>query len=110
MERLRVYYLDNAAKTPAGDTKVMTTEMFDAVLATSAALRRSTSMPAASRAGVPSLWSCPRPTSLTAANKRIANILRKRSEGSVWVLGGSGLDSKALSGSQPLDSSCSMDA
>jgi glycyl-tRNA synthetase beta chain len=74
MERLRAYYLDNAATTPAGDTKVITTEMFDAVLATQP--RSPLDFDARLRA-LSAFLELPESTSLTAANKRIANILRK---------------------------------
>ena len=91
LERLRVYYLEgagstaeaNTAATPAGKAAsepaaaAFTTEMFDAVLATHPAspldfdvrlkaLRRFLTLPEAA--------------SLTAANKRVANILRKAGE------------------------------
>jgi glycyl-tRNA synthetase beta chain len=73
MERLRAYYLER----PTSGAPTFTTEMFDAVLATKpgspldfdarlAALRAFLDMPEAS--------------SLAAANKRIANILRKAGE------------------------------
>ena len=73
MERLRAYYLER----PTSGAPVFSTEMFDAVLATKpgspldfdarlAALRAFLNMPEAS--------------SLAAANKRIANILRKAGE------------------------------
>ena len=79
MERLRAQYLEREQRRPASRT-----EMFDAVLATQpgspldfdARLQR-----AASR-----FWTCPEATSLAAANKRIANILRKSGEsGSEWL-------------------------
>jgi len=65
MERLRAYYLDNAA---------FTTEMFDAVLATQP--RSPLDFDARLRA-LSAFLELPEATSLTAANKRIANILRK---------------------------------
>jgi glycyl-tRNA synthetase beta chain len=74
MERLRAYYLDNVATTAAGDAKVMTTEMFDAVLATQP--RSPVDFDARLRA-LSAFLELPESSSLTAANKRIANILRK---------------------------------
>lgn len=73
MERLRAYYLDNTATTP-GVTKAITTEMFDAVLATQP--RSPLDFDARLRA-LSAFLELPESTSLTAANKRIANILRK---------------------------------
>ena len=69
MERLRAYYLDMG--------KGFTTEMFDAVLATQP--RSPLDFDARLRA-LSAFLELPEATSLTAANKRIANILRK-SEG-----------------------------
>jgi glycyl-tRNA synthetase beta chain len=79
MERLRAYYLERATPVAptSGTALVFTTEMFDAVLATKPgspldfdarlkALRAFLDLPEAS--------------SLAAANKRIANILRKAGE------------------------------
>jgi glycyl-tRNA synthetase beta chain len=74
LERLRAYYLESAGGAP-GST--VTTEMFDAVLATrpvspldfDARLRALSAFLALPEAG-----------SLTAANKRVANILRKAGE------------------------------
>jgi glycyl-tRNA synthetase beta chain len=74
MERLRAYYLDNVATTAAGDAKVITTEMFDAVLATQP--RSPLDFDARLRA-LSAFLELPESSSLTAANKRIANILRK---------------------------------
>jgi glycyl-tRNA synthetase beta chain len=74
MERLRAYYLDNVATTAAGDAKVITTEMFDAVLATQP--RSPVDFDARLRA-LSAFLELPESSSLTAANKRIANILRK---------------------------------
>ncbi len=74
MERLRAYYLDSTAITPAGDSKVITTEMFDAVLATQP--RSPVDFDARLRA-LSAFLELPESSSLTAANKRIANILRK---------------------------------
>jgi glycyl-tRNA synthetase beta chain len=74
MERLRAYYLDNAATSPGGAGQVITTEMFDAVLATQP--RSPVDFDARLRA-LSAFLELPESTSLTAANKRIANILRK---------------------------------
>jgi glycyl-tRNA synthetase beta chain len=71
MERLRAYYLDAA---PAPGCKPITTEMFDAVLATQP--RSPLDFDARLRA-LSAFLDLPESTSLTAANKRIANILRK---------------------------------
>jgi len=73
MERLRAYYLDSAATSAAG-AKTITTEMFDAVLATQP--RSPVDFDARLRA-LSAFLELPESTSLTAANKRIANILRK---------------------------------
>jgi glycyl-tRNA synthetase beta chain len=73
MERLRAYYLEqgDAAGAPR---PAVTTEMFDAVLATRPAspLDFDARLKALSR-----FLELPEAASLTAANKRIANILRK---------------------------------
>jgi glycyl-tRNA synthetase beta chain len=66
MERLRAYYLDSQ--------QGITTEMFDAVLATQP--RSPLDFDARLRA-LRAFLELPEATSLTAANKRIANILRK---------------------------------
>jgi glycyl-tRNA synthetase beta chain len=71
MERLRAYYLEGKT-APA-----ITTEMFDAVLATQP--RSPLDFDARLRA-LSSFLEMPEATSLTAANKRIANILRKSEE------------------------------
>ncbi len=71
MERLRSYYLDRPA-TP--DAKTTTTEMFDAVLAMKP--RSPLDFDARLRA-LSAFLELPEAASLTAANKRIANILRK---------------------------------
>jgi glycyl-tRNA synthetase beta chain len=68
MERLRAYYLEAKAGS------AITTEMFDAVLATQP--RSPLDFDARLRA-LSSFLEMPEATSLTAANKRIANILRK---------------------------------
>ena len=72
MERLRAYYLENeAVKGP------FTTEMFDAVLAT----RPASPVDFDERLKALSAFlTLPEASSLTAANKRVANILRKSAE------------------------------
>ncbi len=72
MERLRAYYLDSDAAQPSG-VKV-TTEMFDAVLATRPA--SPLDFDARLRA-LSTFLALDAAASLAAANKRIANILRK---------------------------------
>jgi glycyl-tRNA synthetase beta chain len=66
LERLRAYYLERTA--------AITTEMFDAVLAT----RPASPLDFDARLGALSAFlTLPEAASLTAANKRVANILRK---------------------------------
>ena len=73
MERLRAYYLEGAGATAQGRAPV-TTEMFDAVLAT----RPASSVDFDARLKALSTFlELPEAASLTAANKRISNILRK---------------------------------
>ena len=70
MERLRAYYLEGAPHTGAP----VTTEMFDAVLAA----RPASPLDFDARLkALSSFLELPEAASLTAANKRIANILRK---------------------------------
>ena len=88
MERLRAYYLDSSTVSASGNTKAITTEMFDAVLATQP--RSPVDFDARLRA-LSAFLELPESTSLTAANKRIANILRK-SESAV----GTDVDVEAL--------------
>jgi glycyl-tRNA synthetase beta chain len=77
MERLRAYYLEGGARDTLGAV-AMTTEMFDAVLASSpASLLDFDARLKALRA----FLDLPESASLTAANKRIANILRKSAGG-----------------------------
>jgi len=72
MERLRAYYLERAAA--ASGQPSVTTEMFDAVLAT----RPVSPLDFDARLKALSTFlELPEAGSLTAANKRIANILRK---------------------------------
>ena len=71
MERLRAYYLEPAV---AASGAAFTTEMFDAVLAT----RPGSPLDFDARLKALSAFlELPEATSLAAANKRIANILRK---------------------------------
>lgn len=73
MERLRAYYLERPAAATEGMAAV-TTEMFDAVLAA----RPSSPVDFDARLKALSTFlELPESGSLTAANKRIANILRK---------------------------------
>jgi len=73
MERLRAYYLERTAA--AGSA--ITTEMFDAVLAT----RPGSPLDFDARLkALRAFLDLPEATSLAAANKRIANILRKSGE------------------------------
>jgi glycyl-tRNA synthetase beta chain len=76
MERLRAYYLEGAGGTTEGRAPV-TTEMFDAVLA----IRTASSVDFDARLKALSTFlELPEAASLTAANKRISNILRKANE------------------------------
>jgi glycyl-tRNA synthetase beta chain len=79
MERLRAYYLERATTgAPAPrSTLVFTTEMFDAVLATKPASPLDFD---ARLKALRAFLDLPEATSLAAANKRIANILRKAGE------------------------------
>ena len=70
LERLRAYYLER----PNGAVGAITTEMFDAVLATRPA--SPLDFDARIRA-LSTFLTVPEAASLTAANKRVANILRK---------------------------------
>jgi glycyl-tRNA synthetase beta chain len=73
MERLRAYYLDRAGAPVPGQAAV-TTEMFDAVLAA----RPASPLDFDARLKALSTFlELPESASLTAANKRTANILRK---------------------------------
>ena len=74
MERLRAYYLEGAGAAPVAGRAAVTTEMFDAVLAT----RPASSLDFDARLKALSTFlGLPEAGSLTAANKRIGNILRK---------------------------------
>jgi glycyl-tRNA synthetase beta chain len=72
LERLRAYYLEGAGRTAAASA--ISTEMFDAVLATQP---RSPLDFDARLAALAAFLELPEAASLTAANKRIANILKK---------------------------------
>ncbi len=77
MERLRAYYLEGTASSPTTGRASITTEMFDAALAT------QPSSPVDFDARLKALSAfleLEESASLTAANKRIANILRKAPE------------------------------
>ncbi len=79
MERLRAYYLERATAGAPGSesTPVFTTEMFDAVLATKPGSPLDFD---ARLKALRAFLDLPEATSLAAANKRIANILRKAGE------------------------------
>jgi glycyl-tRNA synthetase beta chain len=74
MERLRAYYLERATSDTPGSGPAFTTEMFDAVLATKPASPLDFD---ARLNALRAFLDLPEATSLAAANKRIANILRK---------------------------------
>jgi len=76
MERLRAYYLERASAAPG--RVAVTTEMFDAVLAARPASPLDFDARLKALSGFLDL---PESASLTAANKRIANILRKAPPG-----------------------------
>src|ERR1700732_2105974 len=74
MERLRAYYLEGAGAAPVPGRAAVTTEMFDAVLAA----RPASPLDFDARLkALRTFLELPESASLTAANKRIANILRK---------------------------------
>ena len=74
MERLRAYYLDSAGAPLLPGQAAVTTEMFDAVLAA----RPASPLDFDARLkALATFLELPESASLTAANKRIANILRK---------------------------------
>ena len=74
MERLRAYYLEGGAAAPLPGRAALTTEMFDAVLAA----RPASPLDFDARLKALSTFlDLPEAASLTDANKRIANILRK---------------------------------
>jgi len=79
MERLRAYYLERGTAGAPGSesTPVFTTEMFDAVLATKPGSPLDFD---ARLKALRAFLDLPEATSLAAANKRIANILRKSGE------------------------------
>jgi glycyl-tRNA synthetase beta chain len=74
MERLRAYYLERTGAAVTPGTASVTTEMFDAVLAARPA--SPVDFDARLKA-LSTFMGLPESLSLTAANKRIANILRK---------------------------------
>jgi glycyl-tRNA synthetase beta chain len=76
MERLRAYYLEGGGTRPSVGAAAMSTEMFDAVLASSPASPLDFD---ARLKALRAFLDLPESVSLTAANKRIANILRKAS-------------------------------
>ena len=74
MERLRAYYLERTGSAPNPGMAPVTTEMFDAVLVA----RPASPVDFDARLKALSTFlALPESLSLTAANKRIANILRK---------------------------------
>ncbi|HEX4619085.1 MAG TPA: glycine--tRNA ligase subunit beta [Steroidobacteraceae bacterium] len=74
MERLRAYYLERTAPAATAGMAAVTGEMFEAVLAT----RPASPLDFDARIKALSTFlELPEAASLTAANKRIANILRK---------------------------------
>jgi glycyl-tRNA synthetase beta chain len=77
LERLRAYYLERTAGAAERPAASITTEMFDAVLAT----RPASPLDFDARLAALSIFlTLPEAASLTAANKRVANILRKAGE------------------------------
>jgi glycyl-tRNA synthetase beta chain len=74
MERLRAYYLEGGGTRNTIGAATMTTEMFDAVLASSPLSPLDFD---ARLKALRAFLELPESASLTAANKRIANILRK---------------------------------
>jgi glycyl-tRNA synthetase beta chain len=77
MERLRAYYLERPTSSIPGSGAAFTTEMFDAVLATKPGSPLDFD---ARLKALRAFLDLPEATSLAAANKRIANILRKAGE------------------------------
>jgi glycyl-tRNA synthetase beta chain len=77
MERLRAYYLERTPSGLPGSAPAFTPEMFDAVLATKPASPLDFD---ARLNALRAFLDLPEATSLAAANKRIANILRKAGE------------------------------
>jgi len=74
MERLRVYYLEGAGAAATPGLVALTSEIFDAVLAT----RPGSPLDFDARLrALRTFLALPEAASLTAANKRISNILRK---------------------------------
>lgn len=83
MERLRAYYLEGGGTRNTIGAADMTTEMFDAVLASSpvSPLDFDVRLKA-----LRAFLELPESTSLTAANKRIANILKKSAGGTATTV------------------------
>ena len=80
IERLRAYFLDSES---AGGVAGVTTEMFDAVRASSPVSPPDFAARLAALAKFPTLAEA---TSLTAANKRISNILKKADAGTAGAV------------------------
>jgi glycyl-tRNA synthetase beta chain len=80
VERLRAYFLDSAS---AGGVADVTTEMFDAVRASSPVSPLDFG---ARLAALAKFLGIPEATSLTAANKRISNILKKAEMGAAGTV------------------------
>jgi glycyl-tRNA synthetase beta chain len=78
MERLRAYYLEGGGTRNTIGAAAMSTEMFDAVLASSPVSPLDFD---ARLKALRAFLELPESASLTAANKRIANILRKSAGG-----------------------------
>jgi glycyl-tRNA synthetase beta chain len=78
MERLRAYYLEGGGTRNTTGVAAMSTEMFDAVLASSPVSPLDFD---ARLKALHAFLDLPESASLTAANKRIANILRKSAGG-----------------------------
>ena len=78
MERLRAYYLEGGGTRNTIGAATMTTEMFDAVLASSPLSPLDFD---ARLKALRAFLELPESASLTAANKRIANILKKSAGG-----------------------------
>ncbi|HEY3786741.1 MAG TPA: glycine--tRNA ligase subunit beta [Steroidobacteraceae bacterium] len=77
MERLRAYYLERVTASGPGTSATLSSEMFDAVLAT----RPGSPLDFDARlTALGAFLELPEAGSLAAANKRIANILRKAGE------------------------------
>ena len=97
LERLRAYYLERSTEATGtsgsqAPATSITTEMFDAVLAT----RPASPLDFDARLkALSSFLTLPEATSLTAANKRVANILRKAGESARSEVDRNALDAEA---------------